>query len=132
MALDQTYAKKTNDHIHGETSLTMPTGLRCRLMTTVGSSSANGTEVATGGGYTSGTSAPTISYGAATTATPSVISTDAAVTITNYPRAETVNGIEIWESTPVRIELGNLTTPRTMAAADTLSFATAAITSALQ
>jgi hypothetical protein len=132
MALDQTYAKKTNDHIHGETSLTMPTGLKCRLMTTVGSASANGTEVATGGGYTSGTGAPAISYSAATTATPSVIATDAAITVTSYPRVETVNGIEIWESTPVRIELGSLTTPRTMAIGDTLSFASGAITSSLQ
>lgn len=128
--LDQTYSKKINDHFHGVASLTMPTGLRCRLMTTVGSASANGTELATSGGYTSGTGAPLMPFSAATTASPSVAANSGTVSVTNMP-ATTINGIEIWESTPVRIELGSLTTPRTTAAGDTLSFATGAVTSSL-
>jgi len=128
--LDQAYAKKTNDHIHGVTSLAMPTGLRARFMTTVGSASANGTELTTGGGYTSGTGAPLMPFGASTTASPAVGANNTVVSVTNMPVA-TINGIEIWEATPVRIELGSLTTPRTTASGDTLSFASGAVTSAL-
>lgn len=128
--LDQTASKKLNDHLHGVSSYTMPTTLRCRLMTTVGSASANGTELTTGGGYTSGTGAPTMPFGAATTASPSVAANSGTVSITNMP-ATTINGIEIWSSLPERLELGNLTTPRTTASGDTLSFAASAVTSAL-
>ncbi len=126
--LDQTYSKKINDHVHGVTSLTMPTGHKARFMTAVGSASANGTELGTSGGYTSGTGAPSMPWSAATTASPSVAANSSLVSVTNMP-ATTVNGIEIWESTPVRIELGSLTTPRTTASGDTLSFAIGAVTS---
>lgn len=128
--LDQAYSKKINDHFHGVTSLTMPTGLRARLMTAVGSASANGTELATSGGYTAGVGAPLMAFSAATTASPSVAANSGIVSVTNMPAA-TINGIEIWESTPVRIELGSLTTPRTTASGDTLSFAAGAVTSSL-
>lgn len=128
--LDQGYSKKINDHMHGVTSLTMPTGLRARYMTSVGSASANGTELTTGGGYTSGVGAPLMPFGAATTASPSVGANNSVVSTTNMP-ATTINGIEIWEATPVRIELGSLTTPRTTASGDTLSFASGAVTSSL-
>lgn len=127
--LDQGYSKKLNDHAHGVASLTMPTGLRCRLMTANGSASANGTELATSAGYTSGTGAPLMPFGAATTASPSVAANSGIVSVTNMPAA-TIVGIEIWESTPVRIELGSLATNRTTVLGDTLSFAAGAVTSA--
>lgn len=130
---DQAFAKQIQDHIHGNTALTQPTGpFRLRQMTTVGSASANGTELATSAGYTSGTGAPTIPFGAATTASPSVAASSSATTVTNMP-ATTINGVEVWNSngTPGRQELGNLTTPKTTSAGDTLSYATGAVTSAL-
>jgi len=133
MALDQTTAKKIQDHIHGGTAFTQPTApIKCRLMTAVGSASANGTELVTGGGYTSGTGAPTMAFSAATTASPSVSSNSGVVSVTNMP-ATTINGIELWDSagTPIRIEFGSLTTPRTTASGDTLSFAAGAVTSSL-
>lgn len=134
MALDQTFAKQIQDHIHGNTALTQPTApFRLRQMTANGSGSANGTELATSGGYTSGTGAPTIAFGASTTAVPAVASNSGAVTITNMP-ASTIVGVEIWNSngTPGRQEWGALTASRTIASGDTLSYAIAAVTSSLQ
>lgn len=128
--LDQTCAKKLNDHLHGVGAYTMPATLRCRLMTAVGSASANGTELTTGGGYTSGTGAPAMPFAASTTASPSVCSNSGVVSVTNMPAA-TINGIEIWSSIPERLELGSLTVARTTASGDTLSFAASAVQSAL-
>lgn len=133
MSLDQAFAQKIQDHTHGGTALAQPTTpFRCRQMTTNGTSTTNGTELATSGGYTAGTGAPTVAFSAATAATPSVSATSGAVTITNMPAATTV-GIEIWNSnaTPSRQELGALTASKTTAAGDTLSYAAGAITSAL-
>ena len=133
MALDQAFAKAIQDHIHGGTALTQPTGpFRCRLMTANGSASANGTELTTGGGYTSGTGAPTVAFSAATTASPSVSASSGAVTVTNMPAA-TIVGIEIWNSngTPGRQEFGALAASKTTASGDTLSFSAGAITSSL-
>ena len=130
---DQAFAKQIQDHIHGNTALTQPTApFRLRQMTAVGSASANGTELATGGGYTQGTGAPTIPFGAATTASPSVAQNSSAVTITNMP-ATTINGVEIWNSngTPGRQELGNLASAKTTASGDTLSYAIGAVQSQL-
>lgn len=129
--LDQAFSKKVNDHIHAVTALTVPASLRVRLMTTVGSVTANGTELATAGGYTSGVGAPLMPFGASTAATPSVASNSGIVSVTNMPVA-TINGVEIWDAVPQRLELGNLAVARTTASGDTLSFAAAAVTSALQ
>jgi hypothetical protein len=109
------------------TATTTPT--RVRLMTAVGTATTNGTELATSGGYTSGAGAPSVTWAAAATGSEA---TNAIVSVTNMPVA-TINGIEIWDSnaTPKRQELGSLTTPRTTASGDTLSFASGAITSAL-
>jgi hypothetical protein len=131
MSLDQSRANEVLTWMHGgaaPTALTAP--IRCRLMTVNGSASANGTEVVTGGGYTSGAGAPTTTWAVASAMSQA---TNAAVTVTNYPRAETVVGIEIWDSTgtPKRVEFGALSASKTMAAGDTLSFASGAITSAL-
>lgn len=131
--LDQTFAKQIQDHIHGNTALTQPTApYRLRQMTAAGTASANGTELTTGGGYTSGVGAPTIAWGAATTASPSVASNSAAVTITNMPAA-TIPAVEVWNSngTPARQELGNLTSSKTTASGDTLSYAIGAVQSQL-
>ena len=134
MALDQAFAKAIQDHIHGGTALTQPTTpFRLRLMTANGSASANGTELATSGGYTSGVGAPTIAFSAATTATPSVSANSGIVSVTNMPVA-TIVGVEIWNSngTPGRQEWGALTANKTTASGDTLSFAASAVTSSLQ
>jgi hypothetical protein len=133
-ALDATRAAQILDAIHAVTALVASTApLRLRQMTANGSATANGTEVATGGGYTSGTGAPSITMGAATVASPSVAASSTAVNITNWPRAETVVGVETWDSagTPKRQEWGALTANKVMAAADTLSYSIGAITHAL-
>lgn len=130
MALSQARANQILDAIHAVTTLTASVApTHVRLMTAVGSATANGTELATSGGYTAGTGAPSVTWTAASGgSTPS----SAIVSVTNMP-ATTINGIEIWDSagTPIRQELGSLTTPRTTASGDTLSFAAGAITSAL-
>lgn len=134
MALDQAFAKSIQDHVHGNTALTQPTTpFRLRQMTANGSGSANGTELATSGGYTAGTGAPTIAFSAATTAVPSVAASSGAVTITNMP-ATTIVGVEIWNSngTPGRQEWGALAANKTTASGDTLSYAAGAVTSSLQ
>jgi hypothetical protein len=59
--------------------------------------------------------------------------TNAVISQTNMPVA-TIVGIEIWDShatVPVRIEYTTAFTSKTTASGDTLSFASAAITSAL-
>lgn len=127
--LDQTRANQILDAIHAVTALVASVApIRTRLMTANGSATANGTELASSGGYTAGTGAPSSTWGAAASGS----SAKAALSVTNMP-ATTINGIEEWDSagTPKRQELGALTTPKTTAAGDTLSFANGAITSAL-
>ena len=131
MALDQTRANEVLTWMHGGSAPAVLTGpTRVRIYTVVGNATTPGTEVASGGGYTSGASAPSVTWAAAAAGSQA---TNAAVNITNYPRAETVNAVEIWDSggTPQRVEWGNLASPKTMASGDTLSFASGAITSAL-
>jgi hypothetical protein len=131
MALDQTRANEILTWMHGGSAPTALTGpIRVRQMITNGNATANGTEVATGGGYTSGVGAPSVTYAAAAAGSQA---TNAVINITNYPRVETVNGVEIWDSggTPKRVEWGALASPKTMAIGDTLSYASGAITSAL-
>lgn len=131
MALSDTRRNNILDGIHGVAAFTAVTApVRLRQMTANGSATAAGTEVATGGGYTAGTGAPTVTFAAATAGS---AATSAAVTITNYPRAETVVGIETWNSnaTPTREEWGALTAAKAMQAGDTLSYAAGAVSSAL-
>jgi hypothetical protein len=111
-------------------SVRVSTGpIKCRLMTANGSATAAGTEVATGGGYTSGTGAPTATFGAANTTT-ATAATSGAINVTNYPRAETVVGVELWDSagTPARKWFGALASSKTMASGDTFSIAAGALT----
>lgn len=128
MALDQTFAKKIQDHTHGGAALPQPTGLKVLLMTANGTAASNGTELATSGGYTAGTG-QAAAFANATTASPSVSASSAVTSFTNMPAATTA-GIEVWNSTS-RQEFGALTSSKTTAAGDTLSFAAGAITSAL-
>lgn len=127
--LDATQANSMLTYMHGGGAPRTLTTPKLRLMITVGSAGSNGTEAATGGGYTAATGL-VLSWAAASAQSQA---TNAIASVTNYPRAETVNGVEVWstDATPLRIELGSLTTPKVMAAGDTLSFASGAITSAL-
>lgn len=143
MALDSTFAKNLNDFIHGTTAApTVTTGASTRkmkLITTAAGSvscSAANTEV-TGGSYTAG--GQVVAFSAATTGsgvvgsqTASQASNSATVNYTGMP-ATTVTAIELWDTsgTPVRIEVGLLSSSKTTAAGDTLSFSAAAITSSL-
>jgi hypothetical protein len=114
----------------GSITLTNPT--RLALIATVGSVTAAGTQIS-GGSYTavgSGTGGISIAtnWAAASGASQA---TNAIISQANMP-GTTTNGVEIWDSTNPnkRIELGNITA-KTTVAGDTLSFASAAITSAL-
>lgn len=102
------------------------TGRKLKLIATNGNEATAGTEIAVGGGYAAG--GPAITFNAATTdaAAPATYSGrigNAALSITNMP-AVTVNGVEVTDNaaTPVRAAWGALTTARTTAAGDTLSF----------
>lgn len=130
MALDQARANAILSAMHGGSAFSVTGLIRTRLMTAIGSATANGTELATSGGYTAGAGAPTIASWAAASAGSQA--TSAAVTVTNMPAA-TITAVELWDSagTPVRIEFGALTASKTTVAGDTLSFAAGAITSAL-
>lgn len=130
MALDQTRANQLLDALHGVATLTATvTPLRARLMTANGSATANGTELATSGGYTAATGAPSFTFGAASAGSSA---SSSAITVTNMP-ATTVVGVEIWDSagTPKRQEFGALTASKTTNAGDTFSIAIGAMTSAL-
>ena len=130
MTLDQTRANQILEAIHATTTLVASTApIKTRLMTANGTATANGTELTTGGGYTSGTGAPTSSWAAAASGSQA---TSAPVSVTNMPAA-TIVGIENWDSngTPKRQELGALSSSKTTASGDTLTFATGAISSTL-
>lgn len=105
--------------------------VKCRLMTANGSGTAAGTELATSGGYTSGTGAPTITFAAANTTTATAVS-NLAVNVTNMP-ATTIVGVELWDSagTPVRKWFGSLSASKTTNAGDTFSIASGSLSAAL-
>lgn len=136
MALYQTMAKAINDHVHLVAAMAaLTTAMKVRAFTAAPTAAGGGTEVVAGSsggtGYAAG--GTPMSWGAATVATPSVSSNNAA-SWTGWPRAETVTSIDVTDSaaTPVKVEFGNLTTAKVMAAGDTLSLAAAAVTSSLQ
>lgn len=110
-------------------SVRLSTGpIHVRLMTANGSATANGTELSTSGGYTSGTGAPTVTFAAASTTTGQAAS-NAAVTVTNMP-ASTIVGVELWDSagTPKRKWWGALAASKTLNSGDTFSIASGALT----
>lgn len=133
MALDQTRANEILTWMHGGAAPTVLSGgTKVAILTVIGTATTAGTEVATGGGYTAGTGGRVaLTWGAAATGSQA---TSAVASVTNYPRAESVAAIEIYESggTFRRMEYGALAGgAKSMAAGDTLSFAAGAITSAL-
>jgi hypothetical protein len=132
MSLDQTRANEILTWMHGgaaPAALTAP--MRVRLFTVIGNATTTGTEVVTGGGYTSGTGAPTVTYAAVSAGSQA---TNSAVNVTNWPRVENVAAVEIFDSggTPKRVEWGGISGgAKTMAIGDTLSIASGAMTSAM-
>jgi hypothetical protein len=125
-ALDQAFSNHLLDASVATTTLTaVVSPMHLRLMTINGSSTVNGTELATGGGYTSGTGAPTLTFaGSAGGAT----SNNSAVNVTNMP-ATTLVGAELWDSagTPGLKWWGSLTSTLVINSGDTFSVATAAM-----
>lgn len=101
--------------------------IKIKQMSVTPSESAGGTELS-GSGFTAGGIA--ISWNAPATATGTYSGTigNQALTISNAP-AGTVNGVDIVDSagSPRRLMWGALTTPRTLAAGDTLSYPANAI-----
>lgn len=136
MALDQTQANSILTYMHGGGAPRTVTGSRLRLLTAIGSSTANGTELASGGSYVASTgSNPTLAGIALSWAASASGSqaTNAIASQTNMPVA-TITSVEVWstDATPgLRVEFGALTASKTTASGDTLSFASGAITSAL-
>jgi hypothetical protein len=111
----------------GQAAYTAPTTpIKVRLMTVNGTSTTAGTEV-TGGSYAS----QTVTWNAPTTATPSVITNNGALTYLNMPAVggSGVVGIEVWDSaaTPIRRWFGALTAAKTINAGDTFSIADTAL-----
>jgi hypothetical protein len=126
-ALNQPHANNILDASIGTAAFTATTApLRVRLMTANGTATAAGTELATSGGYTSGTGAPTVTYAAASAGS---AASNVAVTVTNMP-ATTIVGVEEWDSagTPVRKWYGPLTASKT---GDTFTIASGSLTNAL-
>lgn len=105
------------------------TPINLALVSSNGSSTAAGTEVANSGGSTYARQSMASALG---TASAGSITTTAAITFSNMP-AITTTGVEVWDSagTPVRRWFGALTTSKTTALGDTLSFASGAITATL-
>lgn len=99
------------------------TPVKVKLMSTTGTESTAGTEITAGGGYPAGGVGVTWAAPTVATGTYSGRIGNAALTIANMPAA-TVNGIDVVDSaaTPRRLMWGALTTARTTAAGDTLSF----------
>lgn len=126
-ALNQAHANNIIDASVATAAFTASTGpIRCRLMTANGSATAAGTELATSGGYTAGTGAPSVTFAAASAGS---AASNAAVTVTNMP-ATTVVGVELWDSagTPVRKWWGALSASKTTNAGDTFTIASGSLT----
>jgi hypothetical protein len=125
-SLDQTFSNRLLDASCGGSFTPPVTPLTCRLMTANGTNTANGTELATSGGYTAGTGAPTVTFAAASAGSKA---SNVAVTVTNMP-ATTINGIELWDAsgTPVRLWWGPLTAAKTTNSGDTFTIASGSLT----
>jgi hypothetical protein len=129
-ALNQAHANNIIDASMATAAFTASTApMRCRLMTANGTATAAGTELATSGGYTSGTGAPSVTFSAASAGS---AASSSAVTVTNMPAA-TIVGIELWDSagTPVRKWFGALSSSKTTNAGDTFTIAIGSLTAAL-
>lgn len=132
MTLDRTQANSILSYLHKATGAAAPRVLTgptlIRLMTTIGNSATNGTAI-------SGTYGTVGLTAGAWTNVPASQRDDnaAVVNFTSMPAA-TTDSVELWSSdaTALRSEFGAITGgAKTTAAGDTLSFAAAAIASAL-
>ena len=135
MPLDAAHARNILDASNGTAAFVATvTPVRDRLMTANGTGTTPGTELATGGGYTAGTGAPTITHAAAVVSgAQAIASSNVGVTVTNMP-ASTIVGVETWDSTaptPARKWYGPLATSKTLAAGDTFSIAAGSQSDAL-
>lgn len=113
--------------------------IRARLMTTMGTPTANGTEVVNAGGsayaaqvFADGTASP--SPNGATNGV--LVNSAAAVTFTNMPDTSGVTGVkavETWDnsSTPKRKQLGTLAVNKVTALGDSITFATSQLSAAV-
>jgi hypothetical protein len=129
-ALNQAHANNMIDASLGTAAFVATvTPLKCRLDTAVGTATAAGTELGTGGSYTAGVglSPATMASAASGSAASSV-----ALTQTNMPAA-TITSVELWDSagTPVRKWWGLLTAPKTTNVGDTFTIASGSLTAAL-
>lgn len=127
MPLDQAEANRLLNAMLGKASYTAPTTpIRLRLMTANGSASAAGTEVTNSGG--SAYASQDISTALPSGGTNGSITNTSAITFTNMPAVTTV-GAEGWDSagTPRRAFLGPLTSSKTTALGDSLTFAPGAL-----
>jgi hypothetical protein len=127
--LDAVHAANIVDGSLGTAAFVATTGpIHVRYMTANGSATANGTELATSAGYTSGAGAPTVTFAGASTTTAQAAS-NAAVTTTNMP-ATTVVGVELWDSagTPKRKWWGALSASKTTVLGDTFTIASGSLT----
>jgi hypothetical protein len=124
--LDQTFSNKLLDASVGGSFTPPTTPITCRLMTATGTNTSNGTELATSGGYTSGTGAPQVTFAAASAGSKA---SNIAVTVTNMP-ATTINAVELWDSegSPVRLWWGPLTAAKTTNSGDTFTIASGSLT----
>jgi hypothetical protein len=134
MPLDATHARNIVDASLGVAAFVATTApIRLRQMTGNGTGTANGTEMPTGGGYTAGAGAPTVTFAAATAdAVSAAAVSSTVVTILNAPAA-TIVGVELWDSaaTPKRKWYGALASPKYVAAGDTISYTAGAVRAAL-
>jgi hypothetical protein len=124
-ALVQTEANRFLDASFLVASYAAPTTpIKLALVSAVGSATAAGTEV-TGGSYVR----QTLTMGAASAGTSA---NSAGISFTNMP-AVTVNGVEIYDSagSPRREWWGSLTSAKTVAAGDTISFATSSLAASI-
>lgn len=96
-----------------------------RLMTANGSATVNGTELPTGGGYTSGTGITPVTFAAVSAG---ATSNSGALTVTNMPAA-TIVGVELWDSsgTPHRLWFGALNSSKAMNSGDSFTISAAAL-----
>lgn len=124
-ALVATEANRLLDASFGTATYTAPTApVKLALVTVIGTATTAGTEVS-GGSY----ARQTLAMGAAASGS---CSNSGVINFTNMPVA-TVVGVDVYDSagTPRREWFGALTTNRTTAAGDSLSFAVAALVASL-
>lgn len=124
-ALVAAEANRLLDASFGTATYTAPTApVKLALVTVIGTATTAGTEV-TGGSY----ARQTLAMGSAASGS---CSNSGVISFTNMPVA-TVVGVDVYDSTgtPRREWFGALTTNRTTASGDSLSFAVAALVASL-